>query len=249
MFFVVVLVEKNEERQKDPSENLAEAFSKEPSPICEPRRRVRVHGLLENVEFHEWLLRTDVELAEQIQGRGCPRRDCEGPLYRADFPRKVRGLAVERLSVVRVEDRVVLWLVSAPGTAADGTILRSQFVRVHCITGCRGHDACVRHRARGQTGRSGVGYGSALDSFLTMRSSVSRGVASGTRATACGTGTRAVAVVIGRGVWLRRVGQCVAFDSSLAITDHDDAVVYATHAEGWLIMRRVCRIYGIGAIF
>jgi hypothetical protein len=54
-----------------------------------------VHGLLGSVEFHEWLFRTDAKLAEQIQRRGCPRRDCEGPLHRADFPRKVRGLAVD----------------------------------------------------------------------------------------------------------------------------------------------------------
>ena len=98
MFFVLVLVEKNEERQKDPSENLAEAFPKEPPPICESRRRVRVHGLLENVEFHEWLVRTDVELAEQVQRGGCQRGDCGGRLHRADFPRKIRGLAVDETS-------------------------------------------------------------------------------------------------------------------------------------------------------
>ena len=143
----------------------------------------------------------------------------------------------------------MLRLVSAPGIAADGTILRPQFVCVRGSAGGSGDDARARYRAGGQMGRSCVVYCSALDSFLTLRLSVSRGVASGTRATACGTASRAVAVVIGRGVWLRRVGRCVAFDSSLAITDHHDAVVYATPAEGWLITRRVCRIYGIVASF
>jgi hypothetical protein len=143
----------------------------------------------------------------------------------------------------------VLRLVSAPGTAANGAVLRSQFVCVRGSAGGSGDDACARYRAGGQIGRSCVVYCSALDSFLTLRLSVSRGVASGTRATACGTGTRAVAVVIGRGVWFGRVGRCVAFDSSLAITADHDAVVYATHAEGWLITRRVCRIYGVVASF
>jgi hypothetical protein len=41
----------------------------------------------------------------------------------------------------------------------------------------------------------------------------------------------------------------VAFGSSVAIAYHHDAIVYATHAEGWLITRRVCRIYGIVAVF
>ena len=90
----LVLVKKNEERPKGPSENLAEAFPKEPPPICESRRSVRVPGLLGNVEFHECLLRTDVELAERVRRGGCQRGDCGGRLHRADFPRKVRGLAV-----------------------------------------------------------------------------------------------------------------------------------------------------------
>ena len=98
MFFVLVLVEKDEERQQDPCENLAEAFPKEPPPICESRRKVRVHGLLENVEFNEWLHRTDVELAEQVRRGGCQRGDCAGRLHRADFPRKVRGLAADDAS-------------------------------------------------------------------------------------------------------------------------------------------------------
>jgi len=58
-----------------------------------------VHGLLENVEFHERLYRMDAKLAEEIQRRGCPRRNCEGPLHRSDFPRKVRGLAVDDTSL------------------------------------------------------------------------------------------------------------------------------------------------------
>ena len=57
-----------------------------------------MHGLLENVEFHERLFRTDVELAEQIQRRGCRRGDCRGRLHRSDFPRKIRGLAVDDAS-------------------------------------------------------------------------------------------------------------------------------------------------------
>lgn len=98
MLLVLVLGTKNEERQKDPSENLAEAFPKEPPPICETRRKVRVHGLLENVEFHEWLLRTDIDLAEQVQQGGCQRGDCAGRLHRADFPRKIRGLGADEAS-------------------------------------------------------------------------------------------------------------------------------------------------------
>ena len=35
----------------------------------------------------------------------------------------------------------------------------------------------------------------------------------------------------------------------MAIADHHGAVVYAVHAEGWLVTRRVCRIYGIVAGF
>jgi hypothetical protein len=54
-----------------------------------------VHGLLEKVEFHERLFRTDVVLAEQIRRRGCQRGGCGGRLHQADFPRKVRGLAVD----------------------------------------------------------------------------------------------------------------------------------------------------------
>lgn len=57
-----------------------------------------MHGLLGNVEFHEWLFRTDVDLAEQFRRRGCQRRGCGGRLHRADFPRKVRGLAVDDAS-------------------------------------------------------------------------------------------------------------------------------------------------------
>jgi len=67
-------------------------------PICESRRSVRLHGLLENVEFHERLFRTDVNLAEQMRRRGCQRGGCGGRLHRADFPRKVRGLAVDDTS-------------------------------------------------------------------------------------------------------------------------------------------------------
>jgi len=54
-----------------------------------------VHGLLGNVEFHEWLSRTDVDLAEQLRRRGCQREGCGGRLHTANFPRKVRGLAVD----------------------------------------------------------------------------------------------------------------------------------------------------------
>ena len=57
-----------------------------------------MHGLLGNVEFHEWLSRTDVDLADQIRRRGCQRGGCGGRLHRADFPRKVRGLAVDDVS-------------------------------------------------------------------------------------------------------------------------------------------------------
>lgn len=57
-----------------------------------------MQGLLGNVEFHEWLFRTDVDLAEQMRRRGCQRGDCGGRLHRADFPRKVRGLAVHESS-------------------------------------------------------------------------------------------------------------------------------------------------------
>jgi hypothetical protein len=57
-----------------------------------------VHRLLENVEFQERLLRTDVDLAEQMRRRGCQRGGCGGRLHRADFPRKVRGLAVDDAS-------------------------------------------------------------------------------------------------------------------------------------------------------
>jgi hypothetical protein len=53
-----------------------------------------VHGLLGDVEFQERLWRVDVELAEQLRCRGCPRRHCDGRLHWANFPRKVRGVAV-----------------------------------------------------------------------------------------------------------------------------------------------------------
>lgn len=39
------------------------------------------------------LTEVDADLAEQTREKGC--RHCEGPLHRADFPRKVRGMAVE----------------------------------------------------------------------------------------------------------------------------------------------------------
>lgn len=53
-----------------------------------------MHGLLGNVEFHERLWLADVELAEQMRRRGCPRRHCDGRLHRANFRRKVRGVIV-----------------------------------------------------------------------------------------------------------------------------------------------------------
>lgn len=55
--------------------------------------------LLGSVEFHADLVRTDLEVARRLQERGCPRRGCGGRLHRADFPRKVRGLAVEDSSL------------------------------------------------------------------------------------------------------------------------------------------------------
>ncbi|MGE5785126.1 MAG: hypothetical protein ACM3ZE_11070 [Myxococcales bacterium] len=54
-----------------------------------------MHGLLEDVEFQERLWRVDVELAEQLRVRGCPRRHCGGRLQGANFQRKVRGVSVD----------------------------------------------------------------------------------------------------------------------------------------------------------
>jgi hypothetical protein len=53
-----------------------------------------VHGLLSDVEFCERLWRVDVERADRMRRGGCPRPDCTGRLHWANFPRKVRGLAV-----------------------------------------------------------------------------------------------------------------------------------------------------------
>jgi len=63
--------------------------------MCKSRRKVRVHVLLGDVEFHERLLGVDVELAEQLRGQGCPRPECGGRLHWANFRRKVRGLIGE----------------------------------------------------------------------------------------------------------------------------------------------------------
>ena len=101
----------------------------------------------------------------------------------------------------------MLWLVSTMGIAADGSILRPQFICIHWGTGCYDYDARERYCAGCQIGRRrGVGDSGALDPFSPMRPSVSRRVAISTRANACGAGTRAVAVVIGRGVWFLQVG-------------------------------------------
>ncbi len=54
-----------------------------------------MHVLLSDVEFHEQLWQIDVEMAERLRRRGCPRGDCRGRLHCANFPRKVRGLAGE----------------------------------------------------------------------------------------------------------------------------------------------------------
>ena len=51
--------------------------------------------LLGSVEFHAELARADEEIVRRLQERGCQRRGCGGRLHRADFPRKVRGLAVD----------------------------------------------------------------------------------------------------------------------------------------------------------
>jgi hypothetical protein len=53
-----------------------------------------VHVLLGEVEFQERLWQVDVELAEQVRSRGCPRLHCGGRLHRASFLRKVRGVVV-----------------------------------------------------------------------------------------------------------------------------------------------------------
>jgi hypothetical protein len=46
-------------------------------------------------EFFEGLQRVDARIAEQVRKAGCPR--CEGPLHRADYPRKPRGGAAAAL--------------------------------------------------------------------------------------------------------------------------------------------------------
>lgn len=51
--------------------------------------------LLGSVEFYAGLVRVDLEIARTLQARGCPHLGCGGRLHRADFPRKVRGLAVD----------------------------------------------------------------------------------------------------------------------------------------------------------
>ena len=61
------------EGPKAPSERLAQAIPRGPALICEIQRKVRVHVLLSDVEFHEQLWRVDVEMAERVRCRGCPR--------------------------------------------------------------------------------------------------------------------------------------------------------------------------------
>ncbi len=51
--------------------------------------------LLGCVEFHAELVRVDLEIARRFQVQGCPYLGCGGRLHRADFPRKVRGLAAD----------------------------------------------------------------------------------------------------------------------------------------------------------
>jgi len=58
-----------------------------------------VQYLLASVEFHVELVEADLEIARSLQARGCPRRGCGGRLHRADFPRKVRGLAADDTSL------------------------------------------------------------------------------------------------------------------------------------------------------
>lgn len=57
-----------------------------------------MHCLLGSVEFYAGLVRVDLEVARTLQTRGCPRLGCGGRLHRSDFPRKVRGLAVDDAS-------------------------------------------------------------------------------------------------------------------------------------------------------
>lgn len=99
MCFAVVLVKKNEEKQKDPSGTWPKPFQKGPLRFAKTRRSSSVRYLLGSVEFHAELVRVDLETARRLQVRGCPRVDCGGRLNRADFPRKVRGLAVDDTSL------------------------------------------------------------------------------------------------------------------------------------------------------